>query len=340
MNIPTTSQDETSPAESSSVESSLGEPSKSESLYTEIDKSIEFDGETLHGTLCVPAGKKPSQVFLMIAGSGEVDRNSNALQIQLNIFNALANSLAAEGIASLRFDKRGCAMSGGNFHETGFFNFVDDAEAWMNSIRSFEEVSGADIFLLGHSEGTLIASILSTSNDSVRGQVLLTPFLENLELTIERQLQRTLAEVQKLTGFKGMFVRVFLRLSGNQLTKQRRVMKRVKNSTKPTMKLKKTLINAKWLREIMSVEPTDVYSKVTVPTLSIGAEKDVQCLPEHAQMVQEYVKGPVDCHMLSDLTHILRIDHDEPSTFKYKELSQQPIDTRVSELIVRWMRQQ
>jgi len=305
--------------------------------YKEIDKSVDFSGVTLHGTLCLPVKTAPKKLVLMITGSGEIDRNENALKMQLNTFNSIAHSLADAGIASYRFDKRGCSMSGGSYYETGFYNFVDDAQACLNTLHSFDEVSQTQIYLLGHSEGTLISAILSTTNPKVHGQILLTPFLENMELAIERQLQRTLAEVSALKGLKGVVVRLFIQLSGNQLSKQRKIMKRVKNTTKSTIKLKKTLINAKWLREITSIDPASVYEKVSVPTLSIGGEKDLQCLPADSLDIKNHVAGPVETHMLSDMTHILRIDTGEPSTFKYKALSVNPLDPRVCEIIIQWL---
>jgi len=308
--------------------------------HTEIDKSLDFDGVSLHGTLCMPIDASPKQLVLMIPGSGEVDRNENAMQLQLNTFNELAHSLARDGIASFRFDKRGCAMSEGNYYETGFFNFVDDAEAWLNTMHSFPEVSSTETYLLGHSEGSLIASYLSASNPLVCGQILLTPFMENLEITIERQLQQTLEEVSKLTGLRGIVVRLFIKLSGNQVKKQRRIMQRVKSTTKSTIKLKKTLINAKWLREITSVDPTSIYEKVSVATLAIGGEKDLQCLPTDTLKVGEHVKGPVEMHVLPNLTHILRVDEEPASTFRYKQLSQELLDPRIAQLTVAWLRKQ
>jgi len=275
--------------------------------FIEHEKSILVNGAKLSGTLCLHESVAPQKVILMIPGSGEVDRNENAMKLQLNILNSLAHSFAQQGIASMRFDKRGCASSEGRYHETGFHEFVDDAGEWLR-------------------------------NPDVKGQILLTPFLENMELLIERQLQRTLDEVSVLTGFKGLVVRVFLRLSGNQLKRQRKVMKRIKNSKKSSIKIKKTLINAKWLRELCEIEPADVFSKVKVPTLAIGGEKDLQCLPEDTQKLAGLVQAPVDSHVLSDLTHILRTDEEEPSTFRYKKLSEEPIDSRVPELILSWLK--
>lgn len=305
--------------------------------FVEQEKSIHFHGLTLAGTLCLHESVVPQKVVLMIPGSGEVDRNENAMKLQLNILNSLAHSLAQAGIASLRFDKRGCADSEGRYHETGFYDFVDDAGQWLEALDTFAELNTAERYLLGHSEGTLIAAFLSVRNPGIKGQILLTPFLENMELLIERQLRQTLDEVSLLTGIKGLVVRLFLRLSGNQLKRQRKVMRKIKNSNMHSIKIKKSLINAKWLRELCGIEPADVFCKVSVATLAIGGEKDLQCLPNDANKMVELVSEPVECHVLDNLTHILRSDEEAPSTFRYKQLSEDPIDSRVSELILKWL---
>ncbi len=305
--------------------------------FVEHEKSIQVHGARLAGTLCLPENAAAQKVVLMIPGSGEVDRNENAMKLQLNTLNSLAHSLAQAGIASLRFDKRGCADSEGRYHETGFHDFVDDAGEWLHALDTFDELDSAEKYLLGHSEGTLIAAFLSVRSPGVKGQILLTPFLENMELLIERQLKQTLDEVSVISGLQGFVVRLFLRISGNQLKRQRKVMKQVKNSNKSSIKIRKTLINAKWLRELCSIEPADVFSKVSAPTLAIGGEKDLQCLPSDTQKVAELVNAPVEFHVLSNLTHILRTDQETASTFRYKKLSEDPIDSRVPELIIRWL---
>ena len=65
----------------------------------------------LFGTLELPAARTPVPVVLIISGSGPTDRNGNspALPGSNNSLKMLADGLAARGIASLRYDKRGIA---------------------------------------------------------------------------------------------------------------------------------------------------------------------------------------------------------------------------------------
>ena len=67
----------------------------------------------LSGTLQLPAGSGAHPLVLIIAGSGPTDRNGNTVGTPsgADAYRLLADSLAAHGIATLRYDKRGIAAS-------------------------------------------------------------------------------------------------------------------------------------------------------------------------------------------------------------------------------------
>src|SRR5713226_7780710 len=114
---------------------------------------------TLHGTLLIPDSTKPMPVVLLIAGSGPTDRNGNSLALpgKNNGLEMLAEGLAAKGIASLRFDKRGIAESkeaGAAEKDLRFDTYVDDAAAWARQLKKDHRFSSVTI--IGHSEGALI----------------------------------------------------------------------------------------------------------------------------------------------------------------------------------------
>jgi len=82
---------------------------------TLAEQSTQLTTETctLHGTLLVPSVSGKVPVVLIIAGSGPTDRdgNSGALPGKNNTYKMLAGALAADGIASVRYDKRGIGES-------------------------------------------------------------------------------------------------------------------------------------------------------------------------------------------------------------------------------------
>ena len=67
----------------------------------------------IHGKLMLPDGGMPCPVVIIIAGSGPTDMDGNSIGTGMtsNSLLYLARELAANGIASVRYDKRGIGTS-------------------------------------------------------------------------------------------------------------------------------------------------------------------------------------------------------------------------------------
>ncbi|MEM7257263.1 MAG: alpha/beta fold hydrolase [Pseudomonadota bacterium] len=308
-------------------------------MTEEFDKSVSTSFGKLTGSLRLPANKIRYSA-LILAGSGALDRNGNGLGLQLNLYNSLAQQLADIGIASFRYDKRGCGDSDGVHLHAGFFDLLDDATCALQAMQKFEELHNTPVMLIGHSEGTLLSSSLATSHDCVQQQVLIAPFLDPLEQLIEAQITQTVQQIQQLRGIKGVVSRLMLWISGDQIKKQRRIMDKIRHSREPTITIKKNPINAQWLRDHQSINPRDIHQRCKTPTLSIGCEKDLQCPASDAQSIARVIQAPAETYVVPNLTHILRTDTEAPSTFRYRELSTKPVDDCVVQLIDDWLQQQ
>ncbi|MCB0516858.1 MAG: alpha/beta fold hydrolase [Chitinophagales bacterium] len=119
------------------------------------------EGSLSGSFMAAPPNKK---VVIIIPGSGPVDRDGNSgKSLQSNSYAMLAEQLAQADIASLRFDKRGVGKSVfENLQEDSLRieNFADDVVLWINKIK--ETLSDSThIYLLGHSEGSLIAAMVA-----------------------------------------------------------------------------------------------------------------------------------------------------------------------------------
>ena len=147
----------------------------------EKECSIKSGDAVLKGTACLPKIHGRFPVVLMIHGSGPLDRDENIDGQGLNIFNAIAHHLADNGIASVRYDKRGCGESTGNYYSAGHFDLVEDAVQWFDSLDGFEFCDQKRKYLLGHSEGCIIAPQVNLKRPAVAGMILLAPFIESLE---------------------------------------------------------------------------------------------------------------------------------------------------------------
>ncbi|MEN7550624.1 alpha/beta fold hydrolase [Rapidithrix thailandica] len=115
---------------------------------------------TLEGTLQIPGKNEKMPVALIIAGSGPTDRNGNNPMMTNNSLKMLALQLSQEGIASLRYDKRGVGNSRGaglKEAEMRFEHFIEDAKAWIHFLK--KENAFTQIVVIGHSEGSLVGMI-------------------------------------------------------------------------------------------------------------------------------------------------------------------------------------
>jgi len=144
----------------------------------------------LDAVMTTPAGTERPPVALLIAGSGSIDRDGNGPQLKPATLKKLAEQLAARGIASLRYDKRGARGWRAEFGKPEDFRFkdyVDDAASLVDFLRG----KFARIVLVGHSEGGLVA-ILAARRTPVDRLVLLVTSARRQGDLIKAQLEKKL----------------------------------------------------------------------------------------------------------------------------------------------------
>lgn len=134
------------------------------------DVKLQTLNGAIHGTLLMPAAAEvPVPVVLLIAGSGPTDRNGNVAGLPgpNDSLKLLAEGLAKNGIASVRYDKRGIgasAVSGAKEHDLRFDMYVNDAAAWVQQLR--KDTRFSSIAVAGHSEGSLIGMLAAKKADA------------------------------------------------------------------------------------------------------------------------------------------------------------------------------
>lgn len=127
----------------------------------------------LHGTLLGPPDAQAAAV--LIPGSGPTDRNGDQLPaIRAGTLRLLAEDLAGQGVATVRIDKRGVGASAAaalSEDALRFDHMAEDARAWAADLA---QRTGRDcVWLMGHSEGGLVAQVAAADNPQVCGVVLL-----------------------------------------------------------------------------------------------------------------------------------------------------------------------
>jgi pimeloyl-ACP methyl ester carboxylesterase len=127
------------------------------------------EGATLSGTLLLPLISELQKVpgVVLVGGSGPTDRDGNnaLLPLKIDLLKQIVELLAKNGIATLRYDKRGVAASAGET-PTGLAaqerflawdNYVGDTVAAHAELLRHDEIKAYATALLGHSEGGLLS---------------------------------------------------------------------------------------------------------------------------------------------------------------------------------------
>ena len=96
-------------------------------------------------------------------------------------------------------------------------------------------------------------------------------------------------------------------------------------------------VNAKWFREFLAYDPADDLPKIDVPVLAITGEKDLQVDPADLAVVAELAGGPVETHLVPDLTHSLRRQPGAPSLTRFKQEVREPVDAEVLTTVREWL---
>ena len=149
----------------------------------EVTFTNEVDSAMLAGTLTYPMGydkKQKPMVVLFVSGSGQQNRDEELMDHKP--FLVIADYLARQGIATLRYDDRATGKSvGGEVKNATSEDFSRDAAAGIDFLRNKKAFS--KIGILGHSEGGTIAFMLgaqkkvdfivSLAGPTVKGDTLL-----------------------------------------------------------------------------------------------------------------------------------------------------------------------
>lgn len=171
-------------------------------VSTEI--ALPVEPAPLHGTLLTPENARA--VGVILPGSGPTDRDGNSpMGVSASTYRLLAEGLAAQGIATVRIDKRGIgasAAAGPAEADLRFDAYVADARAW--AAEAAGRAGKPCAWLIGHSEGALIAlKAVEDGDDKICGLVLLSGAGRPAGVVIREQLT-ALPEPMKAQAFSAL----------------------------------------------------------------------------------------------------------------------------------------
>lgn len=254
--------------------------------------TLSAPGATLHGTLEVPAGPRPHTVALIIAGSGPTDRNGNSplLGGPNNSLKMLAEGLAAEGIASLRYDKRGIGASATPGMTEGalrFTTYSDDAAAWIEQLRKDPRFDR--IVVIGHSEGALLGT-LAAQKGGVDRLVLIAGGGRPIGAILREQLRANAPA---------------LYTQADSIIRELEAGREVANVPAPLMSVFRPSIQP-YMISWLPLDPAAEVARADIPTLVVQGSTDLQVNAADADLLG--AAGPkVKKVTIDGMNHVLKM---------------------------------
>lgn len=130
---------------------------------------IDVTQARLSGTLESPADSPPTGSIVLLSGSGPQDRDESIAGHRP--FRGLSQALARWGYSVFRWDDRGVGESTGDYLSASPAMLVDDVLGVLEALR--EETGFGRHVLIGHSQGTLIASAVAAQQPRETAGVIL-----------------------------------------------------------------------------------------------------------------------------------------------------------------------
>ena len=258
----------------------------------EVSFTNETEGEVaqLSGTLTYPVnyeGYKSGTVPVVLMVSGSGDQNRDEELFDHKPFLVIADFLAKNGVASLRYDDRGVGKSTGPTKNTTTENNLADAEAGIAYLRSLKKFG--KIGVLGHSEGGTIAFMMG-ANKSVDFLISLAgAAATGIDVIVGQngagmQLQGV---PQKIIDDYAVALRLVYtdRISGKEITDKSEYIETLCQTNQLTLpdnfksNLAKCItFGGNWLTWFLGYDPAEAISKIKCPVMALNGTLDLQVL--------------------------------------------------------------
>lgn len=249
----------------------------------------------LSGTLLRAGEGGQGPVALIIPGSGPTDRDgNNPLGVTAASYRLLAEALLERGIATVRIDKRGMFASKAAVADANAVtipDYVTDTAAWVAATR---EATGAPcVWLIGHSEGGLVALAAAQEPEGLCGVVLVSAPGRPLGDVIKSQLRANPANFGIVPAADAAI---------NTLAAGERVD--VANLPAPIQGLFAPSLQG-FLMSLFSYDPAALARSTNLPLLIVQGGKDLQVPVTDAQRMAA-ANPAAKLVILPDLNHVLK----------------------------------
>ena len=258
----------------------------------EVAVRNEAAGVTLAGTLTEPRGAGPFPAAVLIGGTGRGDRD---LELQGHRpFLVLADRLARDGVAVLRLDDRGIGRSTGRVGSATLEDLAADVRAALGFLAARPELDRARLGVIGHGEGSLVATMVASGAKDVAFLVLLAGHgvPGDRELVLQGDaVMRVMGEREDMISWNHrlqdlMFAEVAAVPDSAQLharllkviaaALQRLPPQQLARVSQANLEEQAADMSTRWFRSFLAFDPGPALRRVTCPVLAMTGGYDMQ----------------------------------------------------------------
>ncbi|NHV25134.1 alpha/beta hydrolase [Burkholderia sp. D-99] len=261
-----------------------------------MQTEIEAPGPAgpLKGTLLSPAsGDAP--VVLIVPGSGPTDRNGNAPNwLQASTYRLLAEGLHDAGIASVRIDKRGMYGSASaipDADDVTIDEYAADVHSWVAAIRARTRASR--VWLLGHSEGGLVALSAARQMADIDGLILVSTAGRPLGRVLRQQLQSNPANAPILANAMS----ILDSLEAGERVDAAGIDPALMQLFRPKVQ--------RFLMSELTLDPAALLAGYMKPVLIVQGSRDLQVAVQDAELLKQ-ANPRAEMALIADANHALK----------------------------------
>lgn len=311
----------------------INRPQNPQPPFPYIAKDISFFNKKakikLSGTLTIPDTTNIWSCVILVSGSGAQNRDEEIAMHRP--FAVIADYFSRNGIAVLRYDDRGTALSEGNFATATTLDLSGDAASAVEYVKKLPYINKKNIGIVGHSEGGIIAVMQAAKNKSLNFIISMAgvaiPCTQLLVMQNDKILEGYGAN-DDLRDFFWNFNTAFYNLIltepnlENLKSEAYKLFEETSASLTEEQKkefgLSKTFVNqmlmaasSPWMKYFLSIVPSEYIKKIKINALAINGSKDTQVPAEaNIEAFKSYFinyKGKKnDTHIFKNLNHIFQ----------------------------------
>ena len=276
-------------------------------------------GVEIAGTLTLPqtarygSGKAP--IVILISGSGPQNRDASNIVKGYAPHVEWARLFGRQGIATFRYDERGIGRSGGSWAAMTITEHVNDVGQIIAELGRRSDLDRSRIVVAGHSEGSMITSMLAASKVPIAGAILLAGPSWTMDRVVDHQ---ALQNSKRGNMTDEEFREAVAKTKRDFLAKVAQV---------PNM------------QSTMDLKPLELAAAIDIPVLIVQGGSDVQVPPEQAgELANAIIKSgnqDVSLRVFPGINHLL-VNHP-PEIESYDQLPVKSLARPVTDIVLNWL---